>query len=314
MIVASIPSPTVSYWDIPLFGLNLRVHAYALLILTGILVATVWTSRRLTRRGAEPGIVLDFVLWAVPLGIIGARVYHVLTHPADFFGPGMDPWGVVQIWNGGNAIFGALIGGGIGVWIACRQTGIRFLSFADALVPGLLAAQAIGRIGNYVNQELFGLPTNAPWGLEIDPNNPVIPSGLPAGTLFHPTFLYELLWNALGVIVLLAIERRLQLRWGRLFALYLVWYGAGRSFFESIRIDPSEMFFGIRTNIWAAWIAVIVGIVLFVLQARRHPGLETRVYRPGREWPRTGVDSAELDTTTVEPDADSAVAQATSPR
>lgn len=281
----------MSYFDLPLFGFTLRIHFYAIIILIGILVAAIWTSRRLTKRGAEPGVVLDFVIWSVPLGIIAARLYHVFTHPNDYFGPGMDPWGIVQIWNGGNAIFGALIGGGIGVWIASRQTGVRFLSFADALVPGLLAAQALGRLGNYFNQELFGLPTDLPWGLEIAAGNPAIPVGLPDGTLFHPTFLYEILWNVLGIIVILALEKRYDLRWGRVFALYLIWYGVGRSFLESIRIDPSEMLFGIRTNIWASWLAVVVGVVLFWVQYRKHPGRETSVYRRGREWePAPAVD------------------------
>lgn len=281
----------MSYFDLPLLGFTLRIHFYAIIILIGILVAAIWTSRRLTKRGAEPGVVLDFVIWSVPLGIIAARLYHVFTHPNDYFGPGMDPWGIVQIWNGGNAIFGALIGGGIGVLIASRQTGVRFLSFADALVPGLLAAQAMGRLGNYFNQELFGLPTDVPWGLEIAAGNPAIPVGLPEGTLFHPTFLYEILWNVLGIIVILAIEKRYELRWGRVFALYLIWYGIGRSYLESIRIDPSEMLFGIRTNIWAAWLAVVVGVVLFWVQYRRHPGRETSVYRRGREWkPAPAVD------------------------
>lgn len=291
MLHASIPSPSVSYFDIDLFGWSIRVHFYALLILLGIVAAAIWTSRRLTKRGAEPGIVLDFVIWTVPLGIIVARLYHVFTHPDDYFGAGKDLWGIVQIWNGGNAIFGALIGGGIGVWIASRLTGVRFLSFADALVPGLLLAQAVGRLGNYFNQELFGLPTNLPWGLQIDAGNPAIPAGLPDNTLFHPTFLYEIIWNLLGIVVILWLERKFQLRWGRVFALYLIWYGAGRSYLESIRIDPSEMFLGIRTNIWAAWAAVLIGIVLFFVQRRRHPGLEPSVYRPGREWSGpSGVD------------------------
>lgn len=291
MLHLSIPSPTVSYFDLPLFAFSLRIHFYALFILTGIIVATIWTSRRLTKRGAEPGIVLDFVIWSVPLGIIAARLYHVFTHPGDYFGEGTDLWGIVQIWNGGNAIFGALIGGGIGVAIASRQTGVKFLAFADALVPGLLAAQALGRLGNYFNQELFGLPTDLPWGLEIAAGNPAIPVGLPEGTLFHPTFLYEILWNVFGIIVILALEKKFELRWGRVFALYLIWYGIGRSFLESIRIDPSEMFLGVRTNIWAAWLAIIVGVVLFWLQYRRHPGRETSVYAPGRQWqPAPAVD------------------------
>lgn len=279
----AIPSPSVSYIDIPFGAINLRVHFYALCILAGIVLAILLTGRRLTRQGAPVGVVWDFAICIVPLGIVGARAYHVLTHPADYFYPGADLWQVIAIWNGGNAIFGALMGGAVGVWLASRWTGIRFVTFADALVPGLLVAQAVGRLGNYFNQELFGLPTDLPWGLEIAPGNPAIPVGLPSGVLFHPTFLYEMVWNLLGAALLLVAERRYSLYWGRLLGLYLVWYGMGRAFFESIRIDPSEMFFGIRTNIWAAWLAVVIGAFLFWRQGRSHPGLPRSPFRAGRE-------------------------------
>src|SRR4051812_525168 len=197
------------------------------------------TSRRLTRRGAEPGVVIDIALWAVVFGIIAARAYHVLTHPGDYFGEGKNLLSVFYIWEGGNAIFGSLLGGALGAWIGCRITGIRFWTFADALAPGLLLAQAIGRLGNWFNQELFGQPTDLPWGLQIAETNPAFPAGLAAGTLFHPTFLYEMLWNGFGVVVLLLLEREFRLQWGKVFALYLIWYGIGRIWFESIRVDPS---------------------------------------------------------------------------
>jgi prolipoprotein diacylglyceryl transferase len=241
-------------------------------------------NRRLTARGGEPGIVIDIVLWAVPLGIIGARFYHVFTHVGDYFYPGANLLNVFAIWDGGNALYGSLIGGAIGALIGCRITGIRLWSFADTLAPALLVAQAIGRLGNYFNQELYGLPTNLPWGLEIDPTiSPAFPTGLPADTLFHPLFLYEIIWNLVGVALLLLIERRFRLRWGRLFALYLVWYGLGRSWLEAIRIDPSsDGFLGIPANIWASFAAIALGLVLFFVQGRRHPGLEISVYRAGR--------------------------------
>lgn len=289
----SIPSPEWSYFDLGPF----RVHAYALCILAGIVAATIMTSMRLTKRGAEPGIVLDIILWAVPLGIVGARIYHVLTHPDDYFYPGADLLKTLYIWEGGNAIFGALLGGAVGAYIGCRMTGIRFWSFADALAPGLLLAQAMGRLGNWFNHELFGLPTTLPWGLEISSDNPAFPVGLPEGTLFHPTFLYEIIWNVLGVALILLIERKVALRWGKAFGVYLIWYGIGRSFFESIRVDPSEMFLGVRTNIWAAWLAVLVGIVIIVVQSRRHTGVETSPYVPGREWsePEADIESDNAD-------------------
>ena len=289
----SIPSPEWSYFDLGPF----RIHAYAICILIGIFVATAMTSRRLTNRGGEPGVVLDIILWAVPLGIVGARVFHVLTHPNDYFYAGANPWEVFAVWNGGIAIFGALLGGAIGAFIGCRLAGIRFWSFADALAPGMLVAQAFGRIGNWFNQELFGLPTTLPWGLEISPNNPAYPVGLPAGTLFQPTFLYEVLWNLLGVAVILILERRFRLRWGAAFGVYLIWYGLGRTFVESIRVDPSEIFFGLRTNVWAALLAIVVGIVIIVVQHRRHTGIELSPYLPGREWKPLDpeVESGETD-------------------
>ena len=287
---ASIPSPTWSYFDLG----PLRIHAYALCILLGIVVATIWTNRRLVARGAENWIVLDVILFAIPIGIVGARIYHVLTHPGDYFFEGADLWRTLYIWEGGNAIFGSLLGGAVGALIGARFAGLKFWSFADAVAPGLLVAQALGRLGNWFNNELFGLPTTLPWGLEIQSSNPAFPVGLPAGTLFHPTFLYEMIWNLLGVAALVVLERRLSLRWGRTFGLYLIWYGIGRSMFEAIRIDPSGTLFGVRTNVWGALIAVLIGIIIIVVQGRRHPGAEESVYLPGRS-PAERTESKTLD-------------------
>jgi prolipoprotein diacylglyceryl transferase len=310
---ASIPSPGPEWQQIPIDFLfvHWRIQTYAICILIGIVAATMWTSRRLTKRGAEPGVVLDIILWAVPLGIVGARIYHVLTHPTDYFYPGADLLKTLYIWEGGNAIFGALIGGAVGAYIGCRWSGIRFWSFADALAPALLLAQALGRLGNYFNQELFGLPTNLPWGLQIDPGNKAIPVGLPDNTLFQPLFLYEIIWNVIGIAVILWLERKFQLRWGKTFAVYLIWYGLGRSYLESIRIDPSEFsFLGIQSNVWAAFGAVVLGIVLFIAQTRRHPGLEPSVYRPGRAWIR---QDAEVDSDDTDSDDDAHGEDATEP-
>ncbi|KQZ09681.1 prolipoprotein diacylglyceryl transferase [Agromyces fucosus] len=307
----SIPSPDPAWraLEIPLpWGGELTIQTYALCILVGIVLAVIITSRRLTKRGAEPGIVLDIALWAVPLGIIGARFYHVFTHPDDYFYAGANVWNPFQpgaiwnIWEGGNAIYGALLGGAVGVIIGCRFTGIRFWSFADALAPGLLVAQAVGRLGNWFNHELFGSPTDLPWGLEISSDNPAFPAGLVDGTLFHPTFLYELVWNLLGAAAIVLLERRFNLRWGKAFGVYLIWYGAGRAFFESIRLDPSEMFFGIRVNVWASLAAVVLGIVLILVQRRRHTGDEASPYVPGREW---SAPNAEVDSEDIESDSDS---------
>ncbi len=331
----SIPSPSFDWqvfnlgqWlrDIGLswFPFNLNIHAYAICILIGILAAGLLTHVRLNRRGAEPGVVLDVSIWAVLFGIIGARIFHVLTHPDDYFGAGRDLWKVFAIWEGGIAIFGALIGGAVGAWIGCRLVGLRFWTYADALAPGLLLAQAFGRFGNWFNHELYGLPTDLPWGLEIEESNPAFPVGLAEGTLFHPTFLYEVIWNLVGVAVLLLAERRFRrgkaeiagvtvpvlepmayrLQWGKLIGLYFIWYGLGRTVFESIRIDPSEIFLGVRTNVWAAFAAIVVGLVIIIVQGRRHPGIEPSAYLPGREWsPEAGVDSADTYSDTDDDDA-----------
>ncbi|GLK02409.1 prolipoprotein diacylglyceryl transferase [Microbacterium keratanolyticum] len=277
-VAASIPSPSISYFDLG----PVRIHIYALCIITGIILAVFMTNYRLTKRGAEPWVVIDIAILAVPLGIIGARIFHVLTHPGFYFGEGKNIWAVFYIWEGGIAIFGALLGGAVGAWLGCKWTGIRFWTFADALAPGLLLAQAAGRFGNWFNHELFGLPTDVPWGLEIDSSNPAFPPGLAEGTLFHPTFLYEVIWNTLGVLFLLWIGRRLQLQWGKLFAVYLIWYSAGRVVWESIRIDPSEIYFGLRTNVWAALASVALGVIILWVQTRRHPGREPSPYMPGR--------------------------------
>jgi prolipoprotein diacylglyceryl transferase len=246
-------------------------------------------------------VVLDIILWAVPLGIVGARFYHVLTHPDDYFYEGAELIRVLYIWEGGNAIFGALLGGAVGAYIGCRLTGIRFWSFADALAPGMLLAQALGRLGNWFNQELFGLPTTLPWGLEIATDNPAYPVGLPEGTLFHPTFLYEMIWNVVGVAVILLLERRLNMRWGKAFGVYLIWYGIGRSLFESIRVDPSVVILGIRLNLWAAFGAIVIGIAIILIQRKRHPGAELSPYVPGREWKAPEAD-VEFDDTDSEYD------------
>lgn len=288
----SIPSPSAAWqyfdviaWINTTFGASLggslRIHAYALCILLGIVVAGVITHRRLNARGAERGIVVDVMLPTVILGIVGGRLFHVVTHPGDYFA-GQSPFEIVAVWNGGLAIFGALLGGALGVWLGCRWTGLRFSVFADALAPGLLVAQAFGRLGNWFNHELFGWPTDLPWGLEIESSNPAYPTGLPAGTLFHPTFLYEILWLLAGALVLVAVERRVRLQWGKAIGFYFIWYGAGRAVFETIRVDPSLLFLGVRTNVWAALAAVVLGVVVVLVATRRHTGVVPSPYVPGR--------------------------------
>ena len=277
-IISAIPSPDVSYIELGPF----RVHFYALFILAGIVLALVLTESRLRARGAEAGIALDISLWAIPFGILGGRFFHVLTHPDDYFFPGADLLAIFRIWEGGLAIYGALILGSVGVYIGARSAGIKFTSYLDAVAPGVLLAQAIGRWGNYFNNELYGTPTDLPWGLQIPSSNPAYPAGLPDGVLFHPTFLYESIWSLTGVAILLAADRRFNLRWGKMLGLYLVYYSVGRVWIEAIRIDPSEIVLGLRINIWSAIVGIAIGIAIIAIQSRRHPGQESSVYRTGR--------------------------------
>lgn len=277
-IINSIPSPAVN--DVTLGLVTIRY--YALFIILGIVLAISISAVRLKNRGGSAGAAVDIAIWTVPFGIVGARIFHVLTHLSDYFGPGIDPLTVFYIWNGGLAIFGGLIFGALGAWLGARQAGVKFLAYADAVVPGLLLAQAIGRLGNYFNNELFGVPTTLPWGLEIDPGNPAYPAGLPQGVLFHPTFLYEMLWSLIGIAVILLAEKRLKLQWGKVFASYLIFYSFGRIFIESIRIDPAYVLLGLRTNVWSAIIGLLAGLFLFYWQSRKHTGIEETVYLPNR--------------------------------
>jgi prolipoprotein diacylglyceryl transferase len=281
-IVMSIPSPDVSYIELG----PLRIHFYALFILTGIILAIVLTESRLKARGVEAGVALDVSFWAVPFGILGGRFFHVITHPNDYFYSGADLLAPFRVWEGGLAIYGALLFGALGAYIGARRSGIKFTSYLDAVAPGILLAQAIGRWGNYFNNELFGQPTDLPWGLEISRNNPAYPAGLPDGVLFHPTFLYESIWSLLGVALLLAADKRFSLRWGRMIGLYFIYYSVGRVWIEAIRIDPSEIVFGLRINIWSALVGIAVGLAIMVISYRRHTGLELSAYLQGRE-PKT---------------------------
>jgi len=301
----SIPSPSMSSITLG----PVVVHFYALFILAGIIVATIVTAGRMKARGMEAGLAIDIAIWAVPFGIVGGRLFHVFTHVNDYFGPGRDWTTMFKLWEGGLAIYGAIIFGTLGAYIACQvdikklritSAGIKFLSFADALVPGLLAAQALGRWGNFFNSELFGEPTDLPWGLEISWANPNYPVGLPEGTLFHPTFLYESLWSLLGIGVLLLLENRFNLRWGRMFAAYLMWYSLGRFFIEGIRLDPSDVFLGLRTNQWSAVIAFLIGLALLRIQYSKHTGIEETGYLPGRSARPAPVKASKKATAEVE--------------
>ncbi|MBI5161226.1 MAG: prolipoprotein diacylglyceryl transferase [Micrococcales bacterium] len=269
--VLAIPSPSINS-----FALGpLTIKFYALFILTGIVVAILVTRARARRSGISGGDALDIALWAVVFGIAGSRIWHVLTHPGDYFGAGRNPVTALYIWEGGIAIFGAVLFGAIGIWIGCRRAGVDFVRFADALAPGLLLAQAIGRLGNWFNQELYGAPTTLPWGLQIDPErSPAFPAGLPADTLFQPLFLYELLWNSVGALVIILLGRALRTRGfdlrGASLGAYLIWYGVARAYLEGLRIDPTQLLIvGIKSNQLAASLVALLGAVLLVRAWRR---------------------------------------------
>ncbi|MHC6231169.1 prolipoprotein diacylglyceryl transferase [Arthrobacter sp. MMS24-T111] len=302
LVPGSIPSPSWSGFDIPLPWGSLRIHAYALCILAGIVVGLWLTSVRWAKRGAPEGSVWDIVIWAIPFGIIGGRLYHVVSSPDAYFGPGFDGTGdlslIPQIQRGGLGIWGAVVLGAVGAWIGCRRSGVKLSAFVDAAAPGLLLAQALGRWGNYFNQELFGGPTTLPWGLQIDANNPNFPAGLPADTLFHPTFLYESLWNVAGVLILLALDRRFHFRRSRLFWLYAMYYTLGRVWIELLRIDDAEQIniLGITTrlNVWTSifvFLAALLAFLLLGLKGRPEPDT---VYLPGREPAEAAAAEAAL--------------------
>ncbi|MGH3942297.1 MAG: prolipoprotein diacylglyceryl transferase [Pseudonocardiaceae bacterium] len=273
MLLATIPSPDRGIWHLG----PVPIRAYALCIIAGIVVAIWWGERRWRARGGEPGAVTDIAVFAVPFGLVGGRLYHVATDWPKYFGPGADPIDALKIWQGGLGVWGAIALGGVGAWIACRRRGIPLPALADAVAPGIVTAQAIGRLGNWFNQELYGGATTLPWGLEIrervDPNTGVVDplGGVAQGPpleIVHPTFLYELLWN-LGVAVLVVwAGRRFQLGHGRAFALYVVGYTVGRFWIELIRTDAATMVFGLRINVIIS-VVVFLGAVGYLLLARR---------------------------------------------
>ncbi|MCW2847841.1 MAG: lgt [Marmoricola sp.] len=278
LTLLSIPSPSQGVWHLG----PLPIRAYALAIILGV-VAAVWTGeRRWVARGGTEGQIGDIALWAVPAGLVGARAYHVATDHDLYFGKGGDPVGALEIWHGGLGIWGAIAGGLLGAWFYCRRHGILVRPLADALAPSLLLAQVIGRFGNYFNQELYGKPTKLPWGLEIDAAH--WPQGMtfPTGTVFHPTFLYEALWNLAGIALLLWLDRRYKLGYGRVFALYVMIYTAGRGWIETLRIDTIELnnVLGLRWGVWMSIVLFVGAAAYFLVATRRHRPTDTREPTP----------------------------------
>ena len=268
-LLAAIPSPSRGVWHLGPFP----VRAYALAILAGIVAAYYLTRRRWADRGGDPNSVLDIIFWAVPFGIVGGRIYHVVSSPDAYFGPGGNPVKAFFIWEGGLGIWGAIALGAVGAWIGTRRSGVRLAPFADAVAPGLLVAQAIGRLGNWFNQELFGGPTTLPWGLRIDDLH--LPEGYAPGTLFHPTFLYEMVWNLAAAALLIWLDRRYRMGHGRVFWLYVVVYCTGRLWIELLRIDPAETVLGLRLNVWTSIVVGLGALVAFGVVSVRQPGRDT---------------------------------------
>lgn len=256
-MATSIPSPSTGVWQVG----PVPLRAYALGIIIGALLAIWIAEKRFVARGGKPGVVGDIAIWAIPFGIVGARIYHVVTDPELYFGEGRSVVDVLFIWQGGLGIWGAVMGGALGAYIACRRYDASFSMLGDALAPGLLVAQAVGRLGNYFNQELFGRPTDLPWALEIDPANR--PTGFEQFTTFHPTFLYELLWNLAAAALLIALDRRFKFTAGRAFALYVMLYTAGRFWIELLRIDTANEIGPFRVNVWTSIIVFTLGLIYF---------------------------------------------------
>ncbi len=285
-MMAYLPSPPQGVWDIGPFPLR----AYALCIIVGIIVAVWWGNRRWMARGGQDGEVLDVAIWAVPFGLIGGRLYHVITDWKTYFGADAlkEPIDALKIWDGGLGIWGAVALGAVGAWIGARRRGIRLPAFGDAIAPPILLAQAIGRLGNYFNQELYGRETTLPWGLEIYErenaagySDPGLIDGVSNGVVVavvHPTFLYELLWNVLIVVLLVVVDRYFRIGHGRLFALYVAGYCLGRFFVELLRDDRAAVandIAGIRPNLFTAALVFLAAVIYFVLAPKgREQGLE----------------------------------------
>jgi prolipoprotein diacylglyceryl transferase len=275
LVLAYLPSPDRGVWMIG----PVPIRAYALCIIAGIVVAVLWGERRFVARGGEPGTVTDVAVFAVPFGLVGGRLYHVITDWKTYFGPGASPVDALKIWHGGLGIWGAIALGAVGAWIGCRRRGVPLPFFADAVAPGIVTAQAIGRLGNYFNQELYGAPTTLPWGLEIyrrvnpatgvtDPLNGVAVDPTPIAVV-QPTFLYELLWNLVVAVLVVQADKRFRLGHGRAFAVYVAGYTLGRFFIEIMRTDPATRVFGdIRINVVVSAV-VFIGAVVYLVVVRK---------------------------------------------
>ena len=303
-VLAYIPSPDRGVWYLG----PIPIRAYALFIIVGIVVAVLWSERRFVARGGAPGIVTDVAVFAVPFGLVGGRLYHVATDWQTYFGPGGDPIGALKIWQGGLGIWGAVALGAVGAWIGCRRRKVPLSFFADAVAPGIIVAQAIGRLGNYFNQELYGDPTTLPWGLEIyrrvDPGTgaPDALGGIALDRtpieIVQPTFLYELIWNLIVAAIVVWADRRFKLGHGRAFAVYVAGYTLGRFFIEQMRSDYATRVFGdIRINVVVAAVVFVAAVAYIALVRRPREVLTGPAAAPAEP---DGVDAEPVDLTKPE--------------
>ena len=268
-----LPSPTVGvFWLGPF-----PIRMYALCILAGIVVAIWVCGRRLVDRGYQADDALTVAWWAVPFGILGGRLYNVITSPQPYFGKNGNPWDAFAIWHGGLGIWGAIALGALGAWIGCRRNKIRFLDYADSCAPGILVAQAMGRWGNYFNNELHGRTTDLPWRLKVyewdetaghavkdAAGHPIV-----AG-YFQPTFLYESIFCLLIALLIVLLDRRRVLALGQCLFLYIMLYPVGRIFMEWMRNDPANHILGQRVNVWMSMLVFLGGLIGFLAMGRRH--------------------------------------------
>lgn len=271
-ILANIPSPPQGVWYVG----PIPIRAYALCIMTGIVAATYIGIRRYQARGGNPDTVWDALIVCVPAGIIGGRLYHVITDHDKYFGEGKNPWQALNITAGGLGIWGAVALGALALFALMKHKGLPFLPLADSLAPGVILAQGIGRLGNWFNQELYGAPTDVPWALDlyyrVDEFGRYAPlNGRSTGEVIasvHPTFLYELIWNVLVFCLLIWADKRFTLGHGRVLWLYVAGYTFGRFFIELMRSDEATLILGLRVNTWVSAILFIVGVVMFMRSAK----------------------------------------------
>ncbi len=286
MELAYIPSPSrgVLYLGpIPLRG-------YAFCIIIGVFIAVWLGNKRWVARGGRPGTVADIAVWAVPFGLVGGRLYHVITDYELYFSEGRDWVDAFKVWEGGLGIWGAIALGALGAWIGARRRGVPMPAYADAVAPGIALAQAMGRWGNWFNQELYGRETHVPWALHITSSE----GGRVPG-YYHPTFLYESLWCIGVALLVIWADRRFKLGHGRAFALYVAAYCVGRAWIEYMRVDDAHHILGLRLNDWTALIVFLLAVAYIVVSARKRPGREAVVEPGASDAPAAAPEAGDED-------------------